>query len=235
MGRYLIVNGDDFGMCHSANLAILDLFKNGRITSTTIITVAPWAKEAIKMIKEQPELLRAGVHITHTSEWDTYRWHGFLDIKELQDEDRMFPKATADALKVDINLRIDEAKEQIKWALNQGIEITHHMRTCMDHEEELLKICYDNDWGYRFHEEKGYSDKAIEFLKDHDVPVPDYINYNDGQIVSDNKTYESHAAMYKHMLHVMPEGITEWFTHPALETDELKAIAPDYRIRINDF
>lgn len=238
MGRYLIVNGDDFGMCHSANLAILDLFKNGRITSTTIITVAPWAKEAIKMIKEQPELLRAGVHITHTSEWDTYRWHGFLDIKELQDEDRMFPKAPADALKVDINLRIDEAKEQIKWALNQGIEITHldnHMRTCMDHEEELLKICYDNDWGYRFHEEKGYSDKAIEFLKDHDVPVPDYINYNDGQIVSDNKTYESHAAMYKHMLHVMPEGITEWFTHPALETDELKAIAPDYRIRINDY
>ena len=33
----------------------------------------------------------------------------------------------------------------------------------------------------------------------------------------------------------MPEGITEWFTHPALETDELKAIAPDYRIRINDY
>ncbi|MGN1054649.1 MAG: ChbG/HpnK family deacetylase, partial [Erysipelotrichaceae bacterium] len=150
----------------------------------------------------------------------------------------MFPKATADALKVDINLRIDEAKEQIKWALNQGIEITHldnHMRTCMDHEEELLKICYENGWGYRFHEEEGYSDASVAYLKNHYVPVPDYINYNDGEVVSDNTTYESHAAMYKHMLHVMPEGITEWFTHPAIESDELKAIAPDYRIRINDY
>ena len=81
----------------------------------------------------------------------------------------------------------------------------------------------------------GVSEKALEYLKDHDVSVPDHLNYTDGKVVSDNMTYESHAAMYKHMLHVMPEGITEWFSHPALETDELKAIAPDWRIRVNDY
>ena len=238
MARYLIVNADDFGMCHSANLAVKNLFENKRIKSTTIITVAPWAKEAVKMIKEDPKLIRAGVHITHTSEWDTYRWRGFLDIKELQDNDRCFFKTTDEALKVDIDLRIKEAKAQIQWAIDQGIEITHldnHMRTCMDHEEELLKICYEHNWGYRIHAQDGVSDKALEYLKDHDVSVPDHLNYTDGKVVSDNMTYESHAAMYKHMLHVMPEGITEWFSHPALETYELKAIAPDWRIRVNDY
>ena len=46
MERYLIINADDFGMCHSANLAVMDLLKKGGITSATIMAPCPWAKEA---------------------------------------------------------------------------------------------------------------------------------------------------------------------------------------------
>ena len=46
MDKYLIINADDFGMCHSANEAVFDLFKKGGITSATIMTPCSWAKEA---------------------------------------------------------------------------------------------------------------------------------------------------------------------------------------------
>ena len=47
MAKYLIVNADDFGMCHSANLAIQELLETGCIYSTTLIACAPWAMEAV--------------------------------------------------------------------------------------------------------------------------------------------------------------------------------------------
>lgn len=238
MAKYLIVNADDFGMCHSTNLAVKNLFEAGRIKSTTVITVAGWAKEAANMIKEQPELIRAGVHITHTAEWETYRWHGFLDIPELQDKDRMFPKTTEEALTAPIELRIAEAKEQIKWLENQGVYVTHldnHMRTCKDKETAILEICKEKGIGYRYPRLIGRQKEADEFIKEYNIVTPDYLNYTDGKVVSDNTTYESHSAMYIHMLKVMKDGINEWFTHPSLETDETKAIAPDWRIRVNDY
>ena len=48
MDKYLIINADDFGMCHSANVAVSDLFTNGGcITSATIMAPCAWAKEAV--------------------------------------------------------------------------------------------------------------------------------------------------------------------------------------------
>lgn len=37
MDKYLIINADDFGMCHSQNVAIMDLLLKGSITSSTIM------------------------------------------------------------------------------------------------------------------------------------------------------------------------------------------------------
>ena len=43
MERYLIINADDFGMCHAGNLAVFDLLQKGGITSATIMAPCPWA------------------------------------------------------------------------------------------------------------------------------------------------------------------------------------------------
>ena len=73
MERYLIINADDFGMCHAANAATFDLLEKGGITSATIMTPCGWAPEAILYAKEHPEFA-IGVHLTFTSEWKKYRW-----------------------------------------------------------------------------------------------------------------------------------------------------------------
>src|SRR5436309_2367156 len=71
--RLLIVNADDFGMCHANNAATLQALGSGIATSTTLMAPCPWAPEAIEMLRAHPEL-PFGVHLTLISEHDNYRW-----------------------------------------------------------------------------------------------------------------------------------------------------------------
>ena len=67
MRKYLIINADDFGMCHSANMAVLDLFQSGCIHSTTLMACCPWAKEAAALCHQHPEI-HVGLHVAHTAD-----------------------------------------------------------------------------------------------------------------------------------------------------------------------
>ena len=41
MSVKLIINADDFGMCHSYNQAVFDLLENERISTATLMPVTP--------------------------------------------------------------------------------------------------------------------------------------------------------------------------------------------------
>ncbi len=71
--RLLIINCDDVGMCHAANMAAIEGQEKGMITSGTIMVPCPWFPEIAAYAKDNPEL-NFGVHLTHTSEWESYRW-----------------------------------------------------------------------------------------------------------------------------------------------------------------
>lgn len=61
----LIVNGDDFGITHACNLALVDCFKNGVMRSASMLTNMPYAKEAASLWRENPEL-SVGIHFSLT-------------------------------------------------------------------------------------------------------------------------------------------------------------------------
>ncbi len=88
MDKYLIINADDFGMCRGSNLAVMELFKCGGITSSTIMAPCAWAPEAVRFSAENPEFA-IGVHLTTTSEWSKYRWApvNSSNTDSLRDED----------------------------------------------------------------------------------------------------------------------------------------------------
>ena len=44
MPKYLIVNADDYGMCHAANEAVAELFEGGWLKSATVMMPCPTAK-----------------------------------------------------------------------------------------------------------------------------------------------------------------------------------------------
>ena len=69
----LMVRGDDFGYTHASNLAMESAFRDGVMTSASVLTPGPWFNETAKILGEHPEW-SAGIHLTITSEWNRLRW-----------------------------------------------------------------------------------------------------------------------------------------------------------------
>ena len=42
----LIINADDLGFCHSANVSVFECLATGLVTSATLMVPCPWAREA---------------------------------------------------------------------------------------------------------------------------------------------------------------------------------------------
>lgn len=47
--KVMIVNGDDIGMCHAANVGTVDALRHGILTATSLMVPCPWALEAVQM------------------------------------------------------------------------------------------------------------------------------------------------------------------------------------------
>ena len=63
--RLLIVNCDDLGSSHAANVATFRSMAYGVATSATLMVPCPWAREAARMFRGYP----VGVHLTLTCEY----------------------------------------------------------------------------------------------------------------------------------------------------------------------
>jgi chitin disaccharide deacetylase len=85
----LIVKGDDMGAGHGINVATLDAYKRGVLTTTNVIVAGPWFPEAARLLRENPGL-DAGVHLALTSEWDNVKWRPLTHAPSLVDEDGYF-------------------------------------------------------------------------------------------------------------------------------------------------
>ena len=82
----LIVKGDDMGAAHGINVATIDAFTRGVLTTTNVIVPGPWFPEAARLLKEHPGL-DVGVHLALTSEWDNVKWRPLTAAPSIVDED----------------------------------------------------------------------------------------------------------------------------------------------------
>ncbi|MFK7844148.1 MAG: ChbG/HpnK family deacetylase, partial [Rhodothermales bacterium] len=85
----LIVRGDDMGYAHAGNVALIQSYKEGIMTSVEVLVPAPWFPEAVKMLAENPGL-DVGIHLTLSSEWDNIKWRPISDSPSLTDADGYF-------------------------------------------------------------------------------------------------------------------------------------------------
>jgi predicted glycoside hydrolase/deacetylase ChbG (UPF0249 family) len=242
--RLLIVNGDDVGMCHTANLATIEALEQGVMTSSTILVPCPWFLEIANYAKEHPDK-DFGVHLCQTSEWRVYRWGPVAprsEVPRLIDPEGYFwhetPQVYASATPDDA---YREAKAQIQKALDAGVDVTHldsHMGVMQyrpDYLEKYLQLAVDFDLPVRMASqtafEKGgqanwrpkFAAKGILFTDDF---VYDEVHYG--------KPEEVKPAWMKRLAELKP-GVTELFIHAGKPTDELKAITGSWAIRSAEF
>jgi len=80
--RILILNGDDTGMCHTANQATLDCLREGLMTSATITVPCSWFPEIAAFARTHPGP-DFGLHLVQTPEWKGYRWGPFASSDQV--------------------------------------------------------------------------------------------------------------------------------------------------------
>ncbi len=126
--KMLILHADDLGVAHSVNVASFDAHDKGAISSASIMMPTPWVKEVATYAKAHPDA-DLGLHLTITSEWDTYRW-GSVESKDkvptLLDSAGTFPSETAPVAARAKPAEVErELRAQVERALALGIRPTH--------------------------------------------------------------------------------------------------------------
>lgn len=152
--RLLIINADDFGMCHLVNAAIFQAFKKGVLRSTTLMVPCPWALHAIHFLADHPDI-PFGVHLTVISDWVDYRWGPVTpreNVPSLIDQAGYFynfehmPEFLA---QVKLDQLEMEFRAQIEVVLASGLQPTHldwhalRIGGRPDISEVMLRLAYD--------------------------------------------------------------------------------------------
>lgn len=235
--RLLIINADDFGMCHAINEAIFRALEKGVLRSTTLMVPCPWALHAMHFLADHPKI-PFGVHLTAISDWVDYRWGPVTSREKVPSLIDMagdfynfehMPEFLA-------QVRLDELemefRAQIEVVLAAGLRPTH-----LDwHSLRIVGRADILDVMLRLAREYGMALRVagrswIEKVQSMGLPTNDYDFLDSYGLDPANK-----AAYYAELLHKLPAGLTEWAVHPGLDNSELLAMEPDgNHIRQTDF
>ena len=126
--KLLILHADDLGVAHSVDVASFDALDRGVISSASIMMPTPWITEVAEYARAHPTA-DLGIHLTLTSEWQTYRW-GTVESKDkvpsLLDSTGTFPPEVEPVAMRAKPLEVErELRAQVDRALALGIRPTH--------------------------------------------------------------------------------------------------------------
>ena len=235
--RLLIINADDFGMCHAVNEAIFRALEKGVLRSTTLMVPCPWALHAMHFLADHPEI-PFGVHLTVISEWIHYRWRPLTcreKVPSLVDKAGCF--YTFDQMpKFLAQVRLDELERefqaQIETVLVAGLKPTHldwHALRIGGREdifEVMLKLAREYGLALRV-----AGRACIKKVQSQGLPSNDY-DFLDSYLLDT----ADKSARYMQLLRELSAGLSEWAVHPGLDNAELLAIEGDSKhVRQMDF
>ena len=257
MSKYLIINADDFGMNHSCNQAVFELFKCGGITSATIMAPCGWAFEAGKWAAENPEFC-VGVHLTFTNEWGRYKW-GPVSNENLTSLINELGYMHSDCDDVEKNTKPDEIlKEllaQIELVEKFGVKLAHvdnHMGSLygscgiQSHLPIVFEVCAKRGFGFRIPkyftpDDEGYNKyppQIINLLCETGKMAEQAGVYVLDRMIQPVYTkevmqsYESFRSYYIDVVYSgIKDGINENYIHPNLPEEEVKAITGSWGMR----
>ncbi len=248
--RVAIIHTDDIGMCQASVAAYQELAEFGLISSAAVMAPCPWFLEAARYISQRPDL-DVGVHLTLTSEWETYRW-GPLSTRDrssgLIDEQGFFHRENGPVhANADADAALCELEAQIAAARAAGIQPTHidtHMGTlghpkfipqylqlALQHQLPPMLFRLDEaGWRTTGMDTQSAAMAAQVVLQAEEMGLP----LLDGFFMMSLKNPDERLEQAKRAFAALPAGITHFILHPSVDTPELRALAPDWRCRVAD-
>jgi predicted glycoside hydrolase/deacetylase ChbG (UPF0249 family) len=241
--KLLIVNGDDTGMCHPANLATLECLEKGLMRTATIMVPCPWFPEVVAYAKANPDK-DFGIHLCHSAEWTKYRWGPVADraqVPGLVDPDGYLWRSVEEVYAhAKPDEALIEARAQIKKALAAGVDVTHldsHMGTLQlnaDYLRVYVQLGVEFDLPLRMASQETMARFGQPELRGQiaakGIVFPDYFVYEELKHEKDGvKTF------WLNVVKMLKPGVTELYIHAALPTDEMKAITGSWSTRAEEY
>lgn len=247
--KVLLLHADDAGMSPEANEAIAKYLEEGHIQSAAVMAPCPSAEDFIEWAKAQPSA-DIGMHLTHTSEWKTYRWGPVADLLKvpglIDQEGKLWPEVPdvvqhASAEEVEIEIRA-----QIEKAIALGWNPTHidtHMGTLYGspkYVEVFIKVAeeynipaniidFSDTLVVEYYRKAGYpiTKEVIAMAAEYKLPKLD--NFTS---VPKGSTYEEVRENFFQLVNSLNAGLTEIIFHPSTETENIKTITNSWQQRV---
>ena len=228
--KLLILHADHLGAAHSINVASFDALDRGAISSASIMVPTPWVTEVAAYARAHPNA-DLGLHLTLTSEWQTYRW-GSVEARDkvssLLDSAGTFPSeerlvaSTAKPLEVEREIRA-----QIERALALGIRPTHldsHMGALFTTPELIatyVKVAHEYHLPFL----------ALRGGPPGTPPMPLSANdiVLDAVVIAGTQVpRDQWKAFYLNAIANLKPGLTEMIVHLGLDDAELRAVTVNH-------
>jgi predicted glycoside hydrolase/deacetylase ChbG (UPF0249 family) len=235
--RLLLINADDFGMCHSINVATVEAMRSGIVTTTSLMACCPWAWEAMEILRDDSSL-PFGVHLTLVNEMPGYRWGPVASkdtVPSIVNPNGFFfghseiPRLYAQADLADVER---EFRAQIDRVLGFGLQPTHLDWHCVldggrpDILDLTLRLCDEHGLAMRVNGPELRETSIAAGKPANDTPIID--GYS---LPVDEKN-----AIWARKLGELPAGFHQWAAHVSTGDAEAQAMEPDaWRVRKTDF
>lgn len=229
--RLVIISCDDLGMCHGINEGVYAALRAGVATCASIMVPAPWARDAAAQYRGED----VGCHLTLTAEHERYRWGPLTHAPSLLGGDGGFPGTRHDLWEhADLDEVRRELRAQIERAVVWGFDVSHlasHQGVLVD-RPEFFDV---------------YLDLAVEFALPIRLPSPEAeriagfpfraLAAEEGVVVPDHfrqARQPGSRERAEEIIAALPPGVTEIHVQPALDTPEVRALAPDWEAWVDD-
>jgi len=248
--KLLILHADDFGMCHSKNLAVMRAFETGAISSASIMMPCAWVAEAVEWVKKNPNA-DVGLHLTLTSEWSSIRWRPVApvdQVKGLLDPQGYMWRSVEEVVRHAKPQEVEtEIRAQIELALQMGLKPTHldsHMGTLyadarffevflkvgMEYKippmvfsptPEMMLMAAARGLNYR---------EMYQRIQAAGLPTIDFLNpqYAPGE------SKEKHRQRLHEYLRTLRPGVNELIVHLGMDDPEGNAVTDGWRYRVQE-
>ncbi len=227
----LIVACDDLGLSHASNVGVYDSLRSGMATTAGLMVPCPWAREAAARYRGED----VGVHLTLNAEYDLYRWGPITQAPSLLDGDGGFPRTLDDLWDhADVDEVRRECRAQIERAILWGFDVSHlssHLGA-LEFRPEFFDVALELAAEFQlpmrlsspsFERSVGFPFRRL--AAEEGVCAPDFLvrsRTRTGRVVLDR------------LLGEINPGVTEVVLRPAVDTAELRALAPDWASRVDD-
>ncbi len=248
--KVLILHAQEMGLCYETNAAAARLMESGAVRCGAAIPPAPWFADVARWSTEHPTA-DVGLELTINSEIPNYRWRPVASdnlVATLLDPARfMWPLPTQTMVNAQADDVEQELLAQINYARSIGLQPTHlttHLGSLVtrpDLIEVYLRVARQQ-WIPAMAVE--LTPEQVERFRRDGYPLPDDIiallasyplpKVDDLRRVAPAESYDAKKQAFLTMLHDLPPGITQIAVFPAVESDSVKRILPDWQQRVWD-